>query len=139
VKEMEGGVALAGAMEPGGVELPGGVEMKVDHLKVRELVFVQGTAVRARMGEEVGRYRIEYGDGSEEEVKLVYGENIRATDDLEPTVGAVVGWVERNGEKGAARVMRYQLKETGKEVVGIGFSTGHAYASPVLYGVTGVE
>ncbi len=125
----DGKVALTGVLA--GQSLPPAVEIAINR-KAAELDFLQACEFRAKANDEVATYTVAYADGSSERIVLVYGKNIRAAEDSAATSEAILA-----GSNGA-RLMAWTNPHADKTIRTITFATSHAYASPMLIGLTGL-
>ena len=129
------GIALSGTLlnQP----LPKSATIEIDS-HASALAMLQMTAFPAAFGDEVGAYDIHFADGSAEHVPLKYGMNIRAADDPGSTSDATLAWSGKSsrGISSFARVFIWNNPHPDRPIKSITFSTNHAYASPILIGLT---
>lgn len=127
---------LAGALLP---SQPAEISLVLDG-RSSQVAFLHATAFPAAPGEEVGRYVVEYDDGSTETIPLQYGRNIRAWSDPAIARDAMGVFAERNaaGLTVAARVYVWDNPHPDKPIRSVTFSTDHAYASPALFALSGI-
>jgi hypothetical protein len=131
-------VALNGALLS--QSLPRSVDLKFT-ASPSAIAFLQATAFRADVGDEVGAYEMTYSDGIKLRVPLLYGVNIRAVDDVATTSDAVLAWSGKSshGVAVGVRVFMWSNPHPDKPIQSITFSTNHSYASPMLIGLTGLN
>ncbi|HTL27679.1 MAG TPA: beta-N-acetylhexosaminidase, partial [Tepidisphaeraceae bacterium] len=98
---------------------PKSAEVPVNR-SAKEVAFLQACAFRAEANDEVGTYTITYDDAASEKIALIYGKNIRASEDNAATSEAVPA------PKGN-RLMTWKNPRPEKKIRTITFSTSHAY------------
>jgi hypothetical protein len=118
-------------------ELPRSITLQLGQ-PAQQIAVLQATAFRAKPGEQVGTYGIHFADGSSVSVPLVYGLNIRSLDDANPTLDASLAWIGNSADDQTSnvRLFLWQNPQPQQVIQSITFSTDHAYASPVLLGMT---
>jgi hypothetical protein len=107
--------------------------------KADAIAFLQATATRAEVGDEVGQYQVTYDPRSVECVPLKYGANIRALDDPATTPEAQVVRLRKNAhgfESVGLRIFTWHNPHPDRTINDITFTTLHPYASPILFGMT---
>jgi hypothetical protein len=146
--EHPGGIMLRGAANP--LKLPVGYGRPVDvtypasvRLDVNdiahELCFLQATGYPVSAGVRVATYTVHYADGTEVEIPIRYGYQTRALDDSGGTgySTAPVAWDDDS--RSILRLFRWTNPKPGVRILSIDFRTEHAYAAPILFGITGFE
>jgi hypothetical protein len=128
----KGAIRLSGALLS--ERLPTSATVRF-HAGAGELAFLHATSFPASLGETVGRYEITFNDNSVATVPLIYGRNIRAWDDP----GAARDASPSRSASGATVYCTTWRNASGKQIVSIRFVTDHAYASPILLGITGIN
>jgi hypothetical protein len=132
-------IALGGGLN-GVRDLPRSITLQIGQ-PAAQIAFLQAAAFRARGGEQVGAYEIHFADGTSVSVPLNYGLNIRAHDDPAPTMDASLAWISNPGGDATenVRLFVWQNPHPLQAIQSITFSTDHAYASPMLIGMTFVN
>lgn len=132
-------IVLAGALLSQGDEGFSEVTLAVN-AEAASLVFLQTTAFPAQTGAEVGQIRIELADGTQETISLRYGRNTAAWDHAGALIDAPVAhlYKSESGVPAIVRAIIWRNPRPASAVRRIIFATTHPYASPVLYGVTGL-
>lgn len=117
--------------------LPESASIRIDS-SANAIAFLQATAFHCEAGERVGRYQVDFADGSSELIPLEYAANIRALDDPAITPDATLAWSGKNthGLPVGFRMFTWTNPHPEKPIARVTFSGEHPFASPVLIGMT---
>lgn len=134
-----GAVVLDGALLPQNSAAPPAATLELRET-VASLAFLHATLYPADPGQPVGAYHVRYDDGSVETIALNYGINIRSWDDPAIARQAPGGWMGKSesGLPAALRVFVWTNPHPERTIRNITFSTDHQYASPALFGLSGI-
>ncbi len=139
---------LGGGLEEPSVVLLGAEGMLADlprrvnsipiDARVKGLHFLDGCAFAVDSGEWVGSYIIHYEDGTKEEIRLVYEQNVYAWDDQSLGVAYGFAWRGRARDGHAVGVcdLAWVNKRPEVKVSSIDFVASPSQASPFLLAVT---
>ena len=138
--DVGGAIALHGALMPPTQPLPRTVTVELNRT-ASHLAMLHVSAFRASPREQVGTYRIRYTDGSEENIPLRYGEEIRAWTDVGVTSDASLAWTgtAANGAPIAVRLLMWENPHPTKPIAAVELAVDHPYASPILLGLAGLD
>ena len=119
---------------------PKSVEMGVDH-KAKSLLFLHTCAWTDVAGSKIGAYKVNYSDGTSENIDLAYGVNIVSWIDQRSVGGADRVWMGRTKDDQRLDLWRIQWDNPHPEktIKSIEFSSTGTSAGPVLVAVSGLD
>jgi len=104
---------------------------------VRTLYFLHATGWQAERNEEVARYVLEYADGTQAELPLLYGVHVRAYNDPNPAMESPPVWSRRVGKQWVRpRLWRGQNPHPDKPVRALRLQAGQTSAGYLLLGLS---
>ncbi len=132
-------IRLAGTLTSA-VVYPAKVEIPIGR-KADSLLFLQTCDWPDNAGKMVGSFRVVYKDGTAQEIKLIYGDNIAAWSDPRTCPNGPEVWSghTKAGDKISLRRMEWKNPSPDKSIARLEFQTAPAEAAPCLLGVSGIS
>jgi hexosaminidase len=135
-----GAIILSGIMNPPG-NFPASINLKMEASTLKEMHFLLCTIFRTNDYKEVGEIIFLYSDGEKESMKLIYGRNIFAFNDVRSSRDAGIAWegLSKNKTKVALWDLCWKNPHPEKKITSVTIISNNTEVSPVLFSVTGVE
>lgn len=123
------------------VKLPTRVTIELPELRCGRLLIIHATNFRAAPGTVVGRYELEFVDGSSTGIDLRYGQNISAYTDSQAAAETMVVWsgATRAGAPVALAVMPWSLPTPVKPIRRWALQSANAGPTVLLFAATAVN
>jgi hexosaminidase len=136
----EAAVFLAGKFNPQGSHAQQ-VNIPVPRSITTELHFLLTAAYRTSDNTEVGEITISYTDGTKNTLKLIYGRNLFAFNDVRTGLGCRLVWqgIAKLGQPVGMWDVIWQNQEPKKKIKLISIRSTGTEVSPILLAITGVN
>jgi hypothetical protein len=136
----EAAIMLYGKFNPKG-KYPKGVELSMENQKTAELHFLCNAGFISKDGNELGEINFIYADGSSETLKLIYGRNIFAYDDIRLSQTNRIAWkgMTQNNKTVAVWDLVWPNPKPAKEIKKIVLRSAGTESCPIFYAITGVN
>jgi hypothetical protein len=107
--------------------------------QVKTLYLLHATGWQAERNAEVARLVLEYADGTQAELPLLYGVHVRAWNDPGAAIESPPIWSQLNpdGQRVRLRLLRWHNPHPGKTIRALRLSTTHPAAGYMLLGLSG--
>jgi hexosaminidase len=109
--------------------------------QVQTLCLLHTTGWQAERNAEVARYVLEYADGTQAELPLLYGVHVRAWNDAGAAIESPPIWSQptADGQRVRLRLLRWHNPHPDKAVRALRLSTTHPTAGYMLLGLSAIE
>ncbi|MFB3895238.1 MAG: glycoside hydrolase family 20 zincin-like fold domain-containing protein [bacterium] len=136
----ESAIFLAGKFNPKG-SYPQQINIPVANSIATELHFLLTAAFRTSDNTEAGAINITYTDGTKKSVKLIYGRNLFAFNDVRTGLGCRLVWqgTAKLGQPVGMWDVIWQNPEPKKKIKLISIRSTGTEASPILLAITGIN
>jgi hypothetical protein len=108
--------------------------------QVQTLCLLHTTGWQAERNAEVARYVLEYADGTQAELPLLYGVHVRAWNDAGAAIESPPIWSQptADGQRVRLRLLRWHNPHPDKAVRALRLSTTHPTAGYMLLGLSAI-